>query len=225
MRKVLLIIIGVGLLARCQLPPPTITPVPDRLWSLEGHASLKVFAGENTGKSKFSFLFRLPDRGRIEVSGLLGKTLYRILVVGEEAYLVVPQKRVYWRAREEEIIEKFLGARVVLSEIIRIMTGTWDKEGAQGQRRPEGWRLRRDSENRVRFGQRGDLWFEIQEFFAKTGFPRRLVFGHSGGGGRLKVLALGLNRPVRQGAFGTDFVKEYASRTWEEIQALIEDAR
>lgn len=222
-------VLGIFLLAAvlscCQPSVLSISPLPARIEMIEGHASLTISANQETARSKFSFLFRLPDQGRIEVSGALGSVLYRILIDGGEAYFIVPSKKVYWQAQEEEIIYEFLGFRLNLAEMINLFSGDWERQNQVFAEDLEDWTLVRDQKNRIKSGKRGSLWFEVEEFIENTPFARRIAFKHSMSSGQLRVLGIGLNRPIRDGVFSKKFIEKYQPKTWAEIQDLIRHAR
>lgn len=212
-------------LTSCQPSRISLTPLPSRIERIEGHASLRIDGDQGSTRSKFSFVFQLPDQGRIEVSGALGRVFYRIVMIEGEAYFIVPSKKVYWRAQEEEIIDKFLGFRLSLAEMINLLSGKWRGGDAGLEAGIQEWTLVKDQKGRILSGQRGDLWFKIIEFIDNTPFARRLVFEHPLSSGQLKILHIGLNRPINDRVFSRQFLERYAPKTWEEIQELIEDAR
>ncbi len=222
-------VIGICLLTAgltsCQPSALSLSPLPARIERIEGHASLMVSTNEETARSKFSFLFNLPSQGRIEVTGALGSVLYRILIDGGEAYFIVPSKRVYWQGQEEEIIYEFLGFRLNLAEMISLFSGDWEKKSPDLEEDLEGWTFVRDQKNRIKSGQRGSLWFEIEEFIDETPFACRVVFKHSMSSGQLRVLGIGLNRPVRESVFAKKFLEKYEPKTWAEIREMIGHAR
>jgi hypothetical protein len=212
-------------LSCCRPSVLSIAPLPARIEMIEGHASLTISTNQETARSKFSFLFRLPDQGRIEVTGALGSILYRILIDEGEAYFIVPSKKVYWQGQEEEIIYEFLGFKLNLAEMINLFSGNWERQNQVYAKDLEGWALVKDQKNRIKSGQRGSLWFEVEEFIDDTPFAHRILFKHSVSSGQLRVLGIGLNRPVRDSVFSKKFLEKYQPKTWEEIQDLIRYAR
>ncbi len=147
------------------------------------------------------------------------------MIVEEEAYFIVPSKKVYWQGPEEQIIDKFLGFRLNLSEMINLLSGKWKREKAEMEAAAQGWSLEKDRNGRIVSGQRGDLRFKITEFIDNTPFAHRLVFEHPLSSGELRVLSLGLNKPIGEKVFSQQFLERYMPTTWEEIQELIGDAR
>ena len=193
---------------------------------MEGYASLKTSSDQGSESSKFSFLFQLPHQGRIEVSNILGKTLYQIVIQEKEAFFLIPSKKIYWRGEEEEIIDRFLGFRLSLHELVSILSGQWKERGEKGSDYgQEEWLLEKDEEGRIRRGQRGDLDFEVIEFFKNTNVVRRLAFHHPVSQGRVTILQLRFNRPVKRELFSLQFLKSFQPRTWEEIEEILSERR
>jgi outer membrane biogenesis lipoprotein LolB len=189
--------------------------------SIEGHARIWL-ANPEGSRTKFSFLLHLPDQGSIEVSNFLGHSLYRILVSSDEAYLIIPSKKVYWKGDETEIFDRFLGFPLDLNEMISLISGEWT-DLFQEKLRASAWRLEKDAQGRVIAGQREALRFSVEDFILDSRFPRSLRFEHPGNSGRLKILKMDFNRPHSRDAFVTGFIREYASKTWEEIQDILND--
>ncbi len=208
-------------LLSCTIPQVRISPPPAQIERIEGYASLKIESGQETARSKFSFLFQLPDRGRIDVSSFLGKTAYQIIINDRTAFLLIPSKRVYWQGEEEEIVEKILGFRLNFDELVSMMTGQWE----EGEDKPwqRDWILEQDELGRIRAGQRRELGFEVQEFFQYTSVVRLLTFEHPPNKGRLKILAINFNQPLKEGVFSQEFLKRYEQKTWAEIEEMLNE--
>ena len=193
-----------------------LTPVPEDLERLEGHASLRLSGEEQKARSKFSFAFQPPDMGRISVSNFLGQTLYQILSVKGDAYFILPSKRVFWQGGEEEIFEKFLGFPLSLREMIALFSGRWvDSSGQQG------WVLDRDQEGRIRRGRREGLFFRVEQFIGRTSFPKTLSFSHPNSEGLVRMISLRLNTRLPETAFDRALLKRFSRKTWAEIEALL----
>lgn len=218
------VFLSFSFLINCFPSRVSLPPLPSRIESIEGHASIRITGDEESTRSKFSFLFHLPHRGRIEVSNWFGKTLYQIIIVEENAFFVLPSKRVYWQGEEEEIIQKFLGFSVNLYEMISFLSGQWEERGitAQGMAWMESWNLERDKKGRVLAGQRGGLFFEVKEFISGTAFARILFFRHPLSRGQLKILKINLNRPIKKEAFSINFLKVFEEKSWAEIEKMFD---
>jgi hypothetical protein len=191
---------------------------------MEGHASLTISSDQGTTRSKFSFLFQIPDRGRIDVTGALGSVIYRIVILEGKAYFVLPSKKVYWQSQEEKIIDKFMGFQLNFAEMINLLSGNWNEPEVLRIQDLGEWSFVKDQDGRVIFGQRQDLWFKIDEFIGDTPFAQRLRFKHPLSTGQVKVLSLDLNRPVKPNVFSTRFLEKYQSKTWAEIQEMLDHA-
>lgn len=199
-----------------------LTPIPPKIESMEGYASLRIKNAEGTAKSKFSFIFRLPSQGRIEASDFLGRTLYHIVINEEGAFFVVPSKQVFWQGKEEEIVSRFLGFQLNLHEMISLVDGEWDWDNEKDRTRLDEWIFERDNQGRIIIGRRQDLWFFVEEFIVNTPLARTIVFKHPLNEGRVKILNIGFNNPVKEGAFSTSFVQNYQQKSWAEIEAILQ---
>jgi hypothetical protein len=211
----------------CTVPQVRISPPPSQIKRVEGYASLKTSSQQGSSRAKFSFLFQLPHQGRIDVSHVLGKTLYQIIIHEEEAFFLVPSKRVYWQGEEQEIIHRFLGFELNLQELFSLFSGQWkrleeDDSGIYGR---EEWILERDDKGKVRRGNRGELTFEVVEFFKNTDVVRRLAFRHPLTQGRIVILQLRFNEPLKKEVFSLHFLKSFQLKTWEEIQEMLDKKR
>lgn len=202
-------------LAGCQVFPPTLAPLPSQIDRIEGYGSIKITGSEGSAKSKFSFLFVLPSQGRIDVFDFLGRAIYFILIEDNEAFLVIPSKKVYWQGKEAEIISKFLGLEIVLPEMVSLLTGKWENK--------EEWALEKDSQGKVIAGQKEELHFQIKEFFLNTPVARLLTFEHPLSTARLNILRVNFNPAAKQQIFAKDFLKDYELKSWLEIEALFKN--
>ena len=86
----------------------------------------------------------------------------------------------------------------------------------------ESWDLEKDENGRAFAGQRGDLFFEVKEFFDDTPFARILFFRHPLSSGRLKILKINLNRPIKKDAFSIAFLKKFEEKSWAEIEKMFD---
>ena len=210
-------------LAHCRPSPVILLPLPSKIERIEGYASLRITGEQGSSRSKFSFLFQLPHQGRIEVSNILGRTLYQIIVAEDKAAFIIPSKKVYWQGEEEEIIKYFLGFRLNLHEMINLLSGKWEGEkmGHEGEEDEEIWSFAKDERDRIVAGQRGEFRFEVKEFFADTPFARILLFQHPMNNGRLKVLRINLNQPLKKGTFSLSVLGRYERKSWAEIEKIL----
>jgi hypothetical protein len=205
-------------LSHCSTSPVLLTPVPLQIESMEGYASLRYEGAQGSAQTKFSFLFVSPDRGRIDASDFLGRAIYQIIITEGQAYFILPSKKAYWQAEEQEIVFRFMGFHLSLAEMASLLSGSWPEIREEDPR--FGWSLERDKQNRIVRGNRGDLRFYVKEFIADTGIARAIFFSHPLNEGRLKIRNIGFNQPLNERAFSTGFVQRYEEKTWEEIQKL-----
>lgn len=218
----------VGLfLAGCRPARVLILTPPEKIERIEGYASLRISGEQGSARSKFTFLFQLPHQGRIEVTDfILGRTLYQIIVDRERAAFLVPSKKVYWEGDEEEIINYFLGFRLSLEEMINLLQGRWEERNTKARKegKEEDWILNRDEKGRILFGQRGGLRFEVREFISGSRFPQVLTFQHASISGRLRILRLNFNKPLKKkDSFNLAFLANYRRVSWEEIERILAD--
>jgi outer membrane biogenesis lipoprotein LolB len=207
-----LLFLSVWALVSCHPPRPAVSPPPPVVESVEGYAAFRLAKNGGTAKSKLSFLFRLPGQGRIEVIDPLGRTASVLFLDAEEAYLVLPSKRAYWKAGREEVMSRLLGFAVGTEDMVHILTGRAD--------RLTGWTLEKDGQGRVVRGGRDDLRFEIRQFFEQSPLPRLVVFIRAEDRGSLRVLKMSFNQPMKADAFHHFFLEEggYRPADWPEIE-------
>lgn len=207
------VLAGAALFAGACRPfrPPLHPPAGVR--EIEGYASLRLTRGEETSRAKFAFAILLPNRARLEVFDALGRSASIFIIRSDEAYLVLPSERVYWRGDRDEVIAKFLGFPVQPAEIAGLISGRWSDEVSAD------WALVRDARGRVVSGTRDELSFRVQEFFPGGGLPRRWAFQHAGTEGIVGLLEAAFDRPNPD--FSLDFLRPYASKTWPEIEKLL----
>jgi outer membrane biogenesis lipoprotein LolB len=211
-------------LASCAKRPPVLIPPATGVEAVAGFGSASFRGEEAEVKGKFAFLFRKPGWGRVEAFDPLGRTIYYMIFAGDDAYLVIPRKKVYAQDRPEAMIGRFLGFSLRPDEILGILGGQWAGGGVQGEPGPGSlWTLARDGSGRVVRGGKDGLAFEVREFFPGAGVPRAILFSRPGTSGRMKVLALQFNPPPRPEAFETSFLKTFTRRSWEEIQEIARD--
>jgi hypothetical protein len=207
--SLLAVLLGTG---GCRVYRPNLRP-PAEIRTIEGYASLRLTRSGETARTKFAFALILPDQARLEVFDALGRSVSMFLIRGDEAYLVVPSEKAYWRAGRDEVIEKFLGFPVRPAEIAGLLTGRWSGEAA----RP--WVFEREARGRTISGIRGGLSFRILEFFPGGDLPRRWSFRNAETEGMVGLLDAAFDRPSAE--ISTAFLRTYSSKTWAEIERLL----
>jgi hypothetical protein len=205
----------------CRAPRAVVSPMPADLITLEGHGSWKAMLNGAATKARFSFLLELSGRGQIDVATPLGGTAAEIIFVGPAAYLVFPSERVYWKASPEEVVEKLLGFRLSVADLIGLLCGRWHVSGPGSERPPDEWSFREDRLGRRVSGQRGEFHFSVQDFFPESVVPRRLNFESPLGDGGLTILTMAFNVPVPERLFSLAFLGTYASKSWDEVERIL----
>ncbi len=220
--KIVIFCIGLVFSLSCRPSRVLLSPYPDKIETIEGFASLKITGEEGYSRSKFSFFFSIPDKGKIEAFDFLGRTIYQIIIEKERAFLVVPSKKIYWESTEERIIDTFIGAKMTLSEVICFLIGEWDSLGEKREDKSQDpWIIKKDNKGRVIEGKKKDMSFTVSEYIDGTGLIRSLDFGNRFQKGTLKVLGIDFNSPVNQSHFSLSFIKDFEEKSWEEIQKII----
>lgn len=212
-----LLLLSALALFSCLPSRPAVTPVPLTVESVEGFATLRLARDGGTAKSKFSFLFRLPGQGRIEVLDPLGRTASLLFLDDELAYLVLPARRAYWKSGREEVMSKLLGFSLGLEDLTYILTGRGDLL--------HGWNLEKDGQGRVVHGRRDDLRFEVRQFFEPSPLPRLLVLTRAEDKGSLRILRLSFNQPLKEKAFDLFFLDKdgYRPADWAEVEKWLKE--
>ena len=203
-----------------------LVPSVDQVEEIEGFASLRVSTNQKTTRSRISFIFHLPDNGRIEVLDPLGQVHYQLYIVGDLAYFVVPAKKVYWQGPEEDIMDKLFGFHLSLLDVVGLMSGYWSIPGQEKkQEGKDSWTFLKNKKDWIQSGQRGEFKFTVEAFFGQTPWVQEVLFFHPHTEGRLKILDVNFNLPVSERIFETSFSLRYAKKTWEEIQEMLSNAR
>jgi len=210
-------------LVRCRPSRVFLLPFPSKIERIEGYASIRITGEQESARSKFSFLFQLPHQGRIEFSNLLGRTFSQIIVDEDKAVFIIPSKKVYWQGEEEDIIRNFLGFRLSLYEMISLLSGKWEDQeiGIEGEGRMKSWIFVKDEKGRIMAGQRAEFGFKIEKFFAETPFAQLLIFQHPLNRGRLKILRINFNQPIKKEVFSLSILECYERKNWAEIEKIL----
>lgn len=210
-------------MAGCAGRRPVLEP-PAGVEAVEGHGSASIQGEDTALKGKFSFVFRKPGRGRVDVSGPFGTTAYFLLFEGREARLVVPSKKIYAEEPSATLMGRFLGFELGPDEVLCLLSGQWPDRGPETGPGP-AWTLGRDGRGHVVRGERGGFVFEVSELFPGTGVPKSVRFSRPGSSGQMKVLSLRFNPAERPEAFATAFLGRYARKTWDEMQEILRNER
>ena len=203
--------------AACLRVGPKVGTVPPALESIEGYASWRLVREGASARARLSFLLVLPDRGVIEINDPLNRTVSRLVLEGETAFLVMPGRRAYWQADRTEVMTKILGFDINTEELSALLTG---RERGLG-----GWALEADDRGRIARGRRDGLAFSVQEFFDDGRLPRTVVFSGGEGQGSLKVMRLRFNQPLREEALRLAFLEDdrYRAVGWPEMETWLRD--
>lgn len=199
-------------LLSCIPKRPSVAPLPHVVQAMEGYASFRLSREGKAARSRLSFVFVLPDRGRVEIIDPLGRTASVLFLDGGQAYLVLPRRRAYWKAERDEVMTRLLGFALSPEEVTLILTGRID--------RLEDWVLEKDGRGRIIRGGRAGLRFEVRLFFEPGPLPQLLVLSRNGTSGSLRVLRLSFNPPLRADPFRLFFLEDeaYKPATWEEVE-------
>lgn len=206
----------------CRVTPPVLAPPPSGIEAVEGWGRAVVQGKEAVLKGRFAFRFRRPRQGRLEGLDPLKRTLYFLLLSGDEAYFVIPSKKIYAMDDPESLLKRFLGFSLRHEDVIALLSGQWPKDLRRDERGgPEQWILMRDDKDRVIGGRKEGTSFEIRAFFKKTNVPRSIRFQNEPVSGEMKIYSVRFNPPPRPEAFAAAFLKVYEKRTWEEVQEIL----
>jgi outer membrane biogenesis lipoprotein LolB len=213
------IAVVLALAGGCAARPPRLVPPAGGVEAVEGFGSASLAGPEATVKGKFGFVFRRPGLGRIEAVDPIGRTAFLIYVRNGRAWFVLPGRKVYAEDDARIMMERVLGLALSPDEAIRLLTGAWSGEDADGD---DGWRVERDERGRAVRGASGPYGFAVRTWFPGETVPREIAISGPGASGRIKVLKLGFDPPARAEVFDTAFLRAFAPKTWEEILELLD---
>ncbi len=199
-------------LLSCLPSRPSVAPLPATVKSVEGYASFRMTRDGKTAKSRLSFVFLVPDRGRVEVIDPLGRTASLLFLTDDQAYLVLPKKRAYWKSGRDEVMSRLLGFSLSPEDLTHLLTGQAD--------RLADWALEKDDRGRVVRGRFSDLRFEIRQFFDVGPLPQLLVLSRDEIRGSIRILRLNFNQSLRADALRLFFLDDgsYRPASWEEVE-------
>jgi outer membrane biogenesis lipoprotein LolB len=204
-----------SLTSACLFVRTSLGPVPASVSSLEGYASWRLVREGASSRARFSFLLVLPARGLIEVTDPLNRTVSRLFLEGETAYLVLPGKKAFWQASRGDVMTKLLGFDLSPEELAALLCGR-----AEGL---TGWSLETDDRARVIGGRRGELTFSVGQFFDGGRQPQTIAMANGAARGSLRIIRLQFNQPPRPDSFRLDFLADerYRAVGWPEIEAWL----
>jgi outer membrane biogenesis lipoprotein LolB len=220
--RIVFLFFVIFLLFECRPSTVLLSPIPDQVETIQGFAALKINGSEGFSKSRFSFLFNIPDQSKIEVFDFLGRTIYQIIVKGNKAFLVVPSKKIYCQSTEKDIIEQFIGSRLSIEEVMSFLSGQWSLM-KEKEIKGDSWIIKRDSEGKVVQGAKHDMSFQVNEYIDDTPLIQSLEFENRFQKGELKVLSIDFNSPIRENLFSLSFMKNFKEKSWDEMYKIIEN--
>lgn len=186
------------LAASCRPGRPVLGPLPERIDSVQGYASIRHIRGGQAGRARLAFLLRPPTRAVLEALDPLNRTIFEVLVEGEEATLIVPSRKAYWSGARAEVLEAGLGFPLSVAEMAGMLSGRWPSS-TDGAGLFAGWDLARDGQGLVSGGRRGGFSFRVDEFFPRRSVPRKIGYATADGSGTLTVLRLSFNAAAAGG--------------------------
>jgi hypothetical protein len=204
----------------CRPGRPALGPLPERIESLQGFASIRYSRGGSSARARLAFRLVAPDRAGLEALDPLNRTLFTVGVEGEDATLIVPSRKAYWTGARADVLDAGLGFPLSVAEMIGLLSGRWP-EGPDGQARPAGWTLTRDGEGRIAAGRRDGFDFRVDEFFTRTAVPRKLVFRAANSSGTLTVLGLTANEAGSDAMRPPAVPPSFARLTRSEMERLL----
>jgi len=200
---------------------PVLAPPSEEVSAVEGFGQARIEGDETALKGRFSFLFRNPDLGRLDVLDPIGRTAYFIIVREGSAHFVVPSKRIYAVEPIESLAGQLLGFPFRPGEAVSLLCDRWS--GREAGPDSPGWTLVTDSGGRTIGGRREGLSFEVRDFFGKAGVPRAVDFSDGRISGRIKILSVRFNPLPRPEAFDTGFSRVFVRLSWEELEELLKE--
>jgi hypothetical protein len=199
----------------CHGRRPVLAPPPEEVEAVEGYGHAAIEGEEGSLRGRFSFLFRAPDRGRVEALDPLGRTAYFVIIRDDAAFFVVPSKRAYAVDEPDTLAGRLLGFPFKPGEAVSLLCDRWTGPGS------EGWTFVTDSGGRTVQGRRDGLSFDVRDFFRKAGIPRAIGFSDGPVSGLIKVLSVRFNPLPRPDAFETGFTRVFVRMSWEELQEFL----
>ncbi len=223
-RLLLPFLLSAALVASCASRHPVLAPPPGGADAVEGYGHAAIEGEGGSLKGRFSFLFRRPGFGRLDALGPLNRIAYFLVIREDEAYLVIPSKKIYMEDSPDALLGRILGFPIRPCDVVSLMSGRWaGREDEKASGVAESWMLETNEKGRVIKGTRNGLTFEVREFFGRAGVPKSVRISNPPVSGLLRILSVRFNPPARPEAFATPFIKSYSRRSWEEILEIMKD--
>lgn len=210
------------LLASCRPGRPVLGPVPDRIASIQGHASIRTNRSGASARARLAFRLVPPGMARLEALDPLNRTIFTVSVDGEDAVLVVPSRKAYWSGPRADVLEAGLGFPLSVAEMAGLLTGRGPAAAAEAGS-DMAWTLSRDGRGRVVSGSRRGFSFGVDEFFSQGAVPRRISFAAGDVSGSLTVLGLAFNATPLEANEPPKIPPSYARLTKAEMIRLLRD--
>jgi hypothetical protein len=210
------------LIAACRPGRLALGPLPERIESIQGSASIRYSRGGASARARLEFLLVPPDRARLAALDPLSRTIFMVGVEGDEAALVVPSRKAYWTGARADVLEAGLGFPLDVAEMISLLSGRWP-DSPDGPGRPAGWTLTRDGQGRIAAGSREGFEFRVDEFFPRAAVPRKIVFQAAASSGALTVLGLTANAASPDASRPPAVPPSFVRLTRSEMERLLRD--
>ncbi len=210
------------LLASCRPGRPVLGPVPDRIASIQGHASIRTNRSGASARARLAFHLVPPGIARLEALDPLNRTIFTVSMDGEEAVLVVPSRKAYWSGPRADVLDAGLGFPLSVVEMAGLLTGRGPAV-SEAAGSDAAWTLSRDGRGRVVSGSRRGFSFGVDEFFSQGAVPRRIGFAAADVSGTLTVLGLAFNATPPAADASAKIPSSYARLTKAEMIRLLRD--
>jgi hypothetical protein len=205
------------LAAACRPGRIELGPVPERIESVQGYASIRTIRSGASARARLAFRLVPPGIARLEALDPLNRTIFQVSVDGEEAVLIVPSRKAFWSGPRADVLDAGLGFPLSAAEMAGLLAG-------RGPAVPDAeWTLIRDGQGRIVSGSRQGFSFRVEEFFSRAAVPRRLGFTAAEASGSLTVLGLTFNAAAPDAGAPLRIPPGYARLTKAEMTRLLRD--
>lgn len=205
------------LAAACRPGRIALGPVPERIESVQGYASIRTIRSGAASRARLAFRLVPPGMARLEALDPLNRTIFQVTVDGEEAVLVVPSRKAFWSGPRADVLDAGLGFPLSAAEMAGLLAGRGPDAPA------DEWALIRDGQGRIDSGSRRGFSFRVEEFFPRADVPRRISFTAEEASGTLTVLGLTFNAAAPGASAPLRIPPGYARLTKPEMTRLLRD--